>query len=55
MDILVEVLKFGLVFMGVLIILGCLKVTIFDMAEENQGIAWLFTFAYSGAIYYFFL
>ena len=53
MDILIEVGKFGLVFLGVLLGLGCLKVTVFDMAEKEQGIAWFFTVIYAGVIYYF--
>ena len=36
MDILIEVGKFGLVFLGVLLGLGCLKVTVFDMPKKEK-------------------
>ena len=48
MDILIEIGKFGLVFFGVLVVLRCLKVTIFEMAEKEQGIAWFFIVMYTG-------
>ena len=53
MDILIEVGKFGLVFLGVLLGLGCLKVTVFDMAEKEPIMAWFFAVMYTGVIYYF--
>jgi len=53
MDILIEVGKFGLVFLGVMLVLGCLQVTIFEMAEKEPIMAWFFTVMYTGVIYYF--